>query len=96
MQSFKKKIKSILKDGLDPIKEGINNFTDPKYDIECLAKERLNKCLTCPLFKLEPIPLFRVKDTLTPEASNMFCDGCGCTISYKIRQSLSTCDKWNK
>ena len=94
MQSFRKKIKSIIKHGLDPIAEGIINFNEPKKEIEYLASLRLETCLKCPLFKREPISMLAVEDERLKEASKMFCDECGCTLPYKLRQSKIKCDKW--
>lgn len=96
MQSFKKKINSVIENGFDPISEGVLNFNTPKPEIEDLAKERLNKCLGCPLFVREPIPVFRVKDHNLNAASGKMCDDCGCVISYKIRQSKTVCKYWEK
>jgi len=96
MQSFKKKVSTLLSEGLDGLSEGIDNFKYNIPEVEAKAKKRLQTCLTCPLFKPEPIPMFRVKDKRLPEASKMYCSGCGCTISYKIRQSVFKCEKWNE
>jgi hypothetical protein len=96
MQSFRKKIGSILTNGIEPISEGVSNYNNPKPDTESLAKDRLSICASCPMFKTEPIPFLRVKDERLPEASDMFCDDCGCTLPYKLRQSLSLCKKWEK
>lgn len=95
MRSFSKKIKSIAKNGLEPVREGIDNFLSPTIKTEKKALERLEKCLRCPFFKEEPINFLKVEDNLTPKASGKMCDDCGCTISYKIRQSSILCKYWD-
>lgn len=94
MQSFKKKIKSIVKNGLEPLQDGIYNFNNTDLNIESLAKERLKECKDCHLFEDEPIDFLRVIDKKIPELSNKMCDECGCTLSYKLRQSKIKCKKW--
>lgn len=96
MQSFKKKILSLVKNGIEPIEEGINNFNHPNIDVELLAKERKETCVVCPMFVDEPISFLRVEDKSLPELSNKMCDSCGCTLSYKLRQSIEICNKWQK
>lgn len=90
------KFKSILKDGLEPFKEGKKNFENPKAEIEALARERLEVCRGCPLFKKEPISFFRVKDERIKEFSEMMCADCGCELPYKSRQSITICKKWKR
>lgn len=94
MRSFKKKIVSLVSNGLEPLEEGINNFNHQNIDVELLAKERKEICIGCPMYKTEPIPFLRVKDKSIPELSDKFCDECGCTLSYKLRQSKTICNKW--
>jgi len=96
MQSFKKKIVSLVNIGIDPIFEGINNLNHPNIDVEILAKERMKTCIGCPMYVDEPISFLKVIDKSIPELSNKMCDSCGCTLSYKLRQSIETCDKWEK
>lgn len=94
MQSFKKKVKSVIDNGFAPVNEGIANFASPSLEWEKIASERLDICKNCPSFVTEPIPILRVKDSRLPEASKKMCDDCGCTLAYKLRQSLSVCNKW--
>ena len=96
MRSFKKKIVSLVKNGIKPLNTGYDNFNHPNIDVEILAKERKETCVKCPMFQTEPIPMLRVEDKNIPELSNMFCDMCGCTLSYKLRQSIEKCDKWEE
>lgn len=94
MPSFKKKVTSILKDGTEPLIEGIKNFNNPKIEIETIAESRALTCIDCINFKIEPISFFRVIDVRIPEISKMYCFDCGCTLSYKLRQSNKICPKW--
>lgn len=92
----KKIFKSVLKSGIDPFKEGRKNFLRPKEEIEKLAKERINICGGCDEFLDESVDLFKVNDKRTPEATEKYCGDCGCILSYKIRQNIDTCKKWQK
>lgn len=94
MRSLKKKLLSLAKHGIDPISEGINNFVHQNIDVELLAKERKDICLKCPMYVEEPISFLRIEDKSIPELSNKMCDICGCTLSYKLRQSKDICNKW--
>ncbi len=93
MRSFKKKIVTLISNGIDPYIEGRLNFENPSEEIESIAKERLKYC-NC--LVEEPIEFLRVEDKRIPELSNMMCDICGCTASYKFRQSIKKCEKWQK
>lgn len=90
------KIKTLLNDGFDPYIEGKHNFENPDPAVEELAKDRAKTCMGCRYFKVEPIPMFRVKDERIPELSNMSCGLCGCIESYKLRQSIKKCSKWER
>jgi hypothetical protein len=94
MQSFKKKIVSLVNNGLEPLEIGIRNFKNIDIDVELLACDRAKKCTGCEMFTDEPIDFLRVVDKNIPELSNKMCDECGCTLSYKLRQSKNKCDKW--
>jgi hypothetical protein len=96
MQSFKKKIKSVLKNGIDPVLEGINNFKNENKAVEVLTKERLKECLKCPNFIDEPIDFLKVKDKRIPELTDKMCGDCFCTLSYKLRQSTIKCKLWQE
>jgi hypothetical protein len=96
MQSFSKKIKTLLDVGIDPYLSGKENFNSPIKEVEDLALERLFDCLDCLSFIDEPISFLKVKDKNIPDFSGKMCDECGCTLSYKVRQSISKCNKWQK
>jgi len=96
MQSFSKKLITLAKDGMKPLSVGFENFKNPKEEVEELAKERLFHCINCKEFIEEPIDFLKVEDKRIPELSNKMCDECGCTLSYKLRQSIKICDKWQK
>lgn len=94
MQSFKKKIVSLIDNGAEALKVGYHNFNHTNIDVELLAEERKNTCLNCPFFVDEPIKFLKVTDKNIPELSGKMCDECGCTLTYKLRQSLIKCNKW--
>lgn len=93
---MKRKIKTILKNGisdtLDAYEEGVYNFNNPTKEIEDLARQRLKEC-DC--LEREPISFLRVKDERIPKLSEMICGECGCTASYKFRQSKDKCKQWS-
>lgn len=94
MQSFKKKIVSLMSNGIEPLEIGMRNFKNIDIDVELLAIERLEICKVCDGFVDEPIDFLQVTDKNITELSNKMCDKCGCTLSYKLRQSKTKCDKW--
>lgn len=96
MQSFKKKIVSLVSNGIEPLDVGMNNFKHLNIDVELLAKERTDECMQCDMNVEEPIYFLRVQDSNIPELSNRMCDDCGCTLSYKLRQSITKCKKWQE
>lgn len=96
VKSIGKKIVSVLGNGIDPAIEGLNNFNNPTQYIETLAEARTLTCLSCPMFVKEPIDFLRVADIRIPELSEMMCDDCGCTSSYKLRQSITKCKLWEQ
>lgn len=96
MQSFKKKIVSLIEHGTDGLGEGMRNFKQPIAEIEAMAESRKNECIGCEFYTEEPIHFLRVEDKRIPELSNAMCGECGCTLSYKLRQSIDKCDKWQE
>jgi len=94
MQSFKKKMLSLMTNGLEPLEIGMRNFKHVDIDVELLAMDRAKECTGCEMFVDEPIDFLRVEDKNIPELSNKMCDECGCTLSYKLRQSKTKCKKW--
>ena len=90
VNSIIKKGASLLKDGADPYLEGKKNFEN-NTDI---LKNNLDICKGCRYFKQEPIPDFRVLDKKYPELSGKSCGKCGCILSYKLRQDIKLCKKW--
>lgn len=103
MQSFKKKIESakgkaetLLEVGIEPFLIGKYNFENPNEEIEKLAKERKDICVNCPMFEDEVISECMINDERIPELSNKMCGDCFCISPYKLRQSIKTCNKWQK
>ncbi len=96
MQSFKKKIVSLVANGIEPLEIGMHNFRNPVLEIERLAESRKDECLACEFYIDEPIKFLSVEDKNIVELSNKMCDDCGCTLSYKLRQSITKCKKWSE
>lgn len=95
-KSIIKKSKSIFLNGLEPYEVGKHNFENPVICVEVKAEKRASICVTCPMYVNEPIESLQVTDERIPKLSNKMCDECGCTLSYKLRQSLKVCDKWQE
>ena len=93
MKSIITKIKNF---DLEAYKIGKENYDNPKKEVEDLAKQRIEKMKLCPSFKPEPIGMFKIKDERIPEADGMYCENCGCSAPYKIRQNLSVCKCWGE
>ncbi len=96
LQSGFKKAVSIIENGTDGIDEGMRNFKTVNIEVETLAEARTLTCLSCNDFQQEPIGFFKVIDIRIPEISEMFCNQCGCTSSYKLRQSIKVCELWER
>lgn len=94
MNSLSKKVKSLLRDGLDPFEVGLTNYLLNDPDIEALARERYESSKHC-LVK-EPIPLFAIKDKRIPELSKMMVDECGCAAPYFFRQDIEKLKEWKR
>ena len=96
MGRINKAVKTIIKSGIDPFLDGKKNFENQSEEMEELARKRLQFCLECVHFKDEPIQVFKVKDENLPEASGKYCEDCGCVLSFKLRQSIQPCEKWQE
>jgi len=90
------KIKTLIADGTEPYFEGKRNFENPTDEFEQLAKQRATICGGCRYFRKEPIPFLRIEETRVPELSEMACGKCGCELSYKTRQDIKKCSKWQQ
>ena len=96
MGRINKAVKTIIKSGIDPFLDGKKNFENQSEEMEALARKRLQTCLECVHFKDEPIEVFKVNDENLPEASGKYCEDCGCVLSFKLRQSIEPCAKWQE
>lgn len=95
MGSIFKKVKSVLKNGIEPIEQGRENYLSGS--MEEVAKNRALICQDCPAgnFVNEPIDFLKVEDTRIPELSNKMCNECGCASPYLLRQNIKICKYWN-
>ena len=76
---------------------GITNFKSNNKKAYELAKNRFeNYCKFCTFIIEEPIPELRVDDKQIPELSGKTCGECGCILSYKLRQSVKKCSRWEQ
>ncbi|MGE8528509.1 hypothetical protein [Chryseobacterium rhizosphaerae] len=76
---------------------GILNFkTDNKKAFELAEKRFENHCKSCKFSIEEPIPELRVDDKQIQELSGRTCGECGCILSYKLRQSVKKCSRWEQ
>lgn len=91
-----KKIKTIAKNGIEPIERGVTNYKLEIEKFEVLARDRMEVCKGCVNFVEEPISFLRIKDRRIPELSNMMCDDCGCSSPYLLRQDIKICKHWKK
>jgi len=96
INSLFRKIKTISKVGLNPYLEGLYNFNNPKPEIECLAVQRLVKCLGCKFYVDEPNELLSVKNDKIVDLNGKMCGNCECILSYLVRQNQKICKKWQK
>ena len=93
-----KEIKDRLGDNpeLKPIYIGMLNFWTDNKKAEIKAKERLQTCKECEFFVEEKNDLLKVNDSKIPYLTNKQCGECGCVLSFKLRQSIKKCNKWQK
>lgn len=76
---------------------GITNFKTNNKKAYELAKKRFDlNCQNCNFSIEEPIPELRVEDKQIPELSGKTCGECGCILSYKLRQSVKKCSRWEQ
>lgn len=81
--------------GIKAIISGMTNFYCRSGNAKKIAKERLeNNCSSCAYFITDPVESERVNDKDIPELSGKICSLCGCTSSYKLRQSIKKCEFW--
>jgi len=94
MLSITKKIKSIVKHGLEPFEIGMQNYLLNDSIIEAKALRRYNLSKHC-LVK-EPIDFLRIKDKRIEGLSNMMVNKCGCAGAYFFRQDIEKLKEWNE
>ncbi|BAP30138.1 uncharacterized protein CHSO_1101 [Chryseobacterium sp. StRB126] len=79
------------------IAAGIANFKTNNETAKRYAIERFEKhCKSCKFSIEEPIAELRVEDKHIPELSGKTCGECGCILSYKLRQSVKKCSRWEQ
>ncbi len=92
--SLFKKIHTLGKGGLDPIRKGRGNFNRNLPSVEEKAAERAKTCLGCENYVDEPIKSMQVSDPRIPLLDKKMCDSCGCGLAYLLRQDVKICTKW--
>lgn len=74
---------------------GMTNFFVRSGKAKDNAKELLDKyCSSCIYFITDPVESEKVQDKDIPELSGKMCSFCGCTSSYKLRQTIKPCEFW--
>ena len=82
---------------IKPIYIGLLNFYSKSKTAKILAEKRyLESCKNCNFFTDETNELLQVVDTEIKELTHKSCNLCGCVSSYKLRQSIKKCDKWQE
>ena len=85
---------NVAKD-IKAIISGMTNFYCRSGSAKKIAEERLkNHCSACAYFISDPVESEKVTDRDLPELSGKICSLCGCTSSYKLRQSIKKCEFW--
>lgn len=95
MGSVFKKIKSIAKNGIEPISRGKTNYTLNIPPTEQKAIKRAEICRTCVNFVEEPIDFLTIQDERITHLSGKMCGDCGCALPYLLRQDIKICKYWN-
>lgn len=96
MGSIFKKMKSVYKNGIEPINRGKTNYVLNIEEIELKACERYEECSKCVNFVEEPIDFLKIKDERIQGLSDRMCNDCGCALAYLLRQDIKVCKKWKK
>lgn len=96
MASMFKKIKTILKDGVEPFIEGVDNYKldDPIIEKEAIRRAKI--CNGCEFYKDEPISFLKIADSRTPILHHKMCGDCSCALPFLARQNQKICVKWQK
>jgi len=85
---------NIVKD-IKAIISGMSNFFIRSRKFNQVANQRLkDHCSGCAYFITDPVEDEKVKDKDIPGLSGKICSLCGCTSSYKLRQSIKKCEFW--
>lgn len=85
--NYREQIKAII--------VGMTNYYTRSKKVTELARRRYKEsCKGCPYFKTDPIESERIKDNDIPEIDGKMCYLCGCTLPYKLRQSIKKCEHW--
>lgn len=89
-----KKIKSLAKNGIKPVQQGIENFNniDPKVEAQAISRSKI--CNGCENYVDEPVDFLSVKEERIPVLSEKMCNECGCALSYLLRQNIKICKYW--
>ncbi|QGZ15847.1 hypothetical protein [Elizabethkingia phage TCUEAP1] len=87
-----------VKQTLKAIGAGMANFYINNKKINDLAKQRYERfCNGCDFNEPENVVSLAVTDNSLPELSGKKCTECGgCTLSYKLRQSIKPCKLWKE
>lgn len=94
--SIRKKLFTIIKTGVEPLKLGIEAYAANIPEVEEIAKRRAEICKGCELYEDEPIDFLQVRDDRIPELSKKMCGDCGCALPTLLRQNAKICSRWGE
>ena len=84
----------VIKD-IKAIISGMTHFYISSKEYNQIANTRLeSNCKGCAYFISDPVESEKVIDKDIPKLSGKICSLCGCTSSYKLRQSIKPCKFW--
>ena len=94
-RSLKEETNPNIRKDLQAIISGMVNFYVKSKTAKEKAVERYeNHCKGCEHFIDETIESMIIEDKEIPELSGKSCNLCGCVESWKLRQSIKTCEFW--
>ncbi|PIF44300.1 hypothetical protein CLU96_1241 [Chryseobacterium sp. 52] len=96
-ENLKKESDPDVSKDIKAVISGMTNFYIHSKSENAKAKARYEKsCAGCAYFISDPIESEKVTDKDIPDLSGKICSLCGCTSSYKLRQTIKPCEFWKE